>query len=468
MGFRLGIFTFLVLFNALPIYALIQSVRHWAPPERRRTMFLLALGLSLLINVPISIFWLRQFYNQLYDIPAGLLRSVFVPAVAWQTSAVLFTLLLGPLYVVWAGWWIVRGIRQKLRGDSSAPPTEPGGAVPAPPPAQSPAQARLISRRALLAGGPGLIVPALTLGLTGKMYLEDEVDISDEVTVPIPNLPRQLDGMTVVQLTDLHAGPYIRRREIEYWVSLANELKPDLVVLTGDLIDRSMDSLPDLLGGLGGLRTSLGSGVNGGPRLGVVAVLGNHDLSSDPSSSRGDLRGGENISRALREMGIRSLRNEVLHLGANGFTDAVQSAGDELAILGMDWVRRRDGGNFFAYHSQETRERLAELTSRVEPGTAAMLLTHHPDTFSEVRELSSRFSIGLTLAGHTHGGGQVVFFEWGGRTYGLTSVQFQYVSGLFQQNGCSLYVNRGLGYFGVPIRINCPPEISRFKLVRQA
>jgi predicted MPP superfamily phosphohydrolase len=80
--------------------------------------------------------------------------------------------------------------------------------------------------------------------------------------------------------------------------------------------------------------------------------------------------------------------------------------------------------------------------------------------------MATRFPIGLTLSGHTHGGGQVVFFEWGGHSYGLTSVQFQYVSGLFQQDGCSLYVNRGLGYFGVPIRINCPPEISRFKLTR--
>jgi predicted MPP superfamily phosphohydrolase len=253
---------------------------------------------------------------------------------------------------------------------------------------------------------------------------------------------------------------------VDYWVALANSLKPDLVVLTGDMIDRSMDSLPDLLAGLEKLRPSLSSRLSGAARLGVVAVLGNHDLSSDASGSRGDLLGGENIAQAMRDMGIRMLRNEVIHIGANGFLDTAARSPEALAVMGMDWVRRRDGGNFFAYHAQETRERLTELCGMVEQGTPSILLAHHPDTFSEVREMQTRSPIALTLSGHTHGGGQVVFFEWKGRSYGLTSMQFQYVSGLFQQNGCSLYVNRGLGYFGVPIRINCPPEISRFKLLR--
>ena len=465
MGFRFSILLALILFNTLPIYALIESVRTWVSPDRRRAVLWSALAVVMLINLPISNFWFRELYDHLYDFPAELLRRGFVPTIAWQSSAVLFTLLFGPIYLIVAVVLLVRSLIRKTRsGPAEAAAVQSSGHEASS--RGDSAHARLFSRRDLLAGGPGLLVPAMTIGLTAKVFLDDDVDVSPEIQIPVANLPRSLDGITIVHLSDLHAGPYIRRKEVEYWATLANSLKPDLVVLTGDMIDRSMDSLPDLLAGLQKLRPSLSSRSSEAARLGVVAVLGNHDLSSDPSGARGELRGGENIAQAIRELGIRTLRNEVIHIGANGFVDAPQRGSETMAIMGMDWVRRRDGGNFFAYHSQETRERLTELCGMVEQGTPSILLTHHPDTFSEVREMQPTFPIALTLSGHTHGGGQVVFFEWNGKTYGLTSRQFQYVSGLFQQDGCSLYVNRGLGYFGVPIRINCPPEISRFKLVR--
>ncbi|MSO20797.1 MAG: metallophosphoesterase [Acidobacteria bacterium] len=486
MGFRFNILFFLILFNALPIFALVRSVRVWAAPERRRRILWCSLAIILLINLPISIFWYRSIYNNLYLFPATFLRFSFYPTVAWQSSAVLFTLLAGPVFLVWAAVLAIRLAAKALR----APTADPRTAAPlshseATPPSSSsafgsPLTHRVLSRRALLTGGPGLIVPAMTLGLSAKMFLDDEVDISREMTIPMPHLPRSLDGMTIVQLSDLHAGPYIRRKEIAYWVHLANELKPDLVVLTGDMIDRNMDSLPDLLEGLRGLRPSLGQAPGlgapqgapplGVPPLGVIAVLGNHDLSSDPSSTRGNLQGGERIAQAMQSIGIRTLRNEVLHIGASGpdLSNDLSRGQDRLAVLGMDWVRRRDGDNFFAYHGTETYEKLRQLTAQVQPETPTLLLAHHPDTFAEIKAaaLAKEFSIGLTLSGHTHGGGQVVFFQWAGKSVGLTSVQFQYVSGLFQEAGCHLYVNRGLGYFGVPIRINCPPEISRFKLVR--
>jgi predicted MPP superfamily phosphohydrolase len=465
MGFRLSILVALIFFNALPLYALVRSLRLLASASSRRNVLFAVLAMVLLINLPISIFWIRSLYDHLYDLPAGFLRASFIPTVAWQSSAVFFTLLFAPMYVAIAAIALVRKLSGRRRTGEVAPQPPSSLAREAGSLTGASASSRLLSRRDMLRSGPGLFVPALTVGLTGKMFLEDEVDVSKQMVIPIANLPRALDGMTLVQLSDLHAGPYIRRKEVEYWVSLANQLKPDLVVLTGDMIDRNLQSLPDLLEGLKGLKPSLGSAGNGGPKLGVVAVLGNHDLSSDPASRSPELRGGETIATALNGMGIRTLRNESLMLSANGFGENGGSA-EHLAILGMDWVRRRDGSNFFAYHSAETRSLLDRLTSSLEPGTPAVLLAHHPDTFAEVIEMPVDTPIGLTLSGHTHGGGQVVFFEWGGHSYGLTSVQFQYVSGLFQKAGRSLYVNRGLGYFGVPIRINCPPEISHFKLIR--
>jgi predicted MPP superfamily phosphohydrolase len=101
------------------------------------------------------------------------------------------------------------------------------------------------------------------------------------------------------------------------------------------------------------------------------------------------------------------------------------------------------------------------MAEQVEKERPKVLLAHHPDTFED----AIPFGVGLTLAGHTHGGGQVLFGHWNGVPLGIGLIRFKYLSGLYQDQGRSLYVNRGIGYLGIPIRINCPPEISRFRLV---
>lgn len=435
MLLRSNILFLLVVFNILPLFAVYRAVNVWVQPTSRRRKVLLAAGLAIfLLNAPISLLWARSVYEHLYDLPSSTLRVIFYPALAWQTTALLFTLILGPAYAFWAAGKVARRV---VVGGASHAKTE----------------APAISRRSFLTRGAGLLVPAI-YGVSSCKLLQDlgEAEISPEITIPMHHLPRTFEGMTVVQLSDLHVGPYIRRKEVEYWVSLANALRPDLVVLTGDVIDRSLASLPDALEGLRGLR----------PPLGVLAVLGNHDLSSDRYSARGELRGGETIAQGMESIGIPTLRNQVTYIG---------SGPDRLAVMGLDWIVRRGSQpsfsapgspGFYRYYSAETRAELGRMAEQIPPETPTILLAHHPDTFSDVPALR----IGLTLAGHTHGGGQVVFFTWDGAPVGITSARFRYVSGLFQENGCSLYVNRGLGYFGVPIRINCPPEISRFRLVR--
>jgi predicted MPP superfamily phosphohydrolase len=91
-----------------------------------------------------------------------------------------------------------------------------------------------------------------------------------------------------------------------------------------------------------------------------------------------------------------------------------------------------------------------------------ILLAHHPSVFID----SPFFGVAFTLAGHTHGGGQVVVAEWDGRPIAIGSAVYRYMSGLYREGEHTLYVNRGIGYVGLPIRINCPPEISRFRLTR--
>jgi len=446
MGFRSNILFLLVVFNFLPLLALYRAVNAWVSTPSRRKIVLAIIGTAiLLINIPVSLFWLRSLNIQLNHLPASTLRLIFYPAVAWQTTAVVCTLLLAPAYLMWASYRAARKIAISVK---PSPLLDDLPAAPA------------ISRRHFVTGGAGLLVPAI-FGTTAVQLYQglDAVDIPPERAIPMPYLPRSLDGMTVVQLSDLHAGPYIRLKEMEHWVSLANQLHPDLVVLTGDIIDRSLDNLPEALAALHGLRATLG----------IVAILGNHDITSDRSSPTSDFVGGHTIAQGLESIGIRVLRNQVTTIGSS--PDQTQ---DRLAVIGLDWMVTNGvsttsgpptpatGRSFFRYQPAVTREHLSQLAQQIPPETPTLLLAHHPDTFIEVPD----FGFGLTLSGHTHGGGQVVFFTWNGAPVGISSAQFKYVSGFFQEKGCSLYVNRGLGYFGIPIRINCPPEISRFRLFR--
>jgi len=434
--FRESIFVVFLLLNLFAYAAMRQSVLYWVKtPERQRRALNILCIVLLLINIPLALFFLRNIHWTLLQIPVPLLKVVFYPSTAWLATILFFFLVGGPVALAWGvvkiALFLGRAIAGLLR--KPAAPTE------APSLAAGPA----ISRRGFLAGSAGMVVPAIygvaAYGVYGTL---DDLDVSKEYAVPIPYLPRSLDGITIAQLSDLHVGPYIRERELRELVHVTNQLRPDIVVITGDILDRSLDSLPDTVKGLAGLQAPLG----------VFAVLGNHDISTDRYSFTEEHRGGVNIVKGVESIGIRTLRNEVAHLG---------SGQDRLALLGLDWPRYTSGGSFYNYQQTRTQRILAQMAEEAGAETPRVLLAHHPDTFTDVHG----HDVGLTLAGHTHGGGQVVLGEWGGAPVGIGMFRFKYLSGLYQERGHSLYVNRGIGYLGIPIRINCPPEISRFKLV---
>ena len=434
--FREVIFVLFLLLNLLAYLAMRQSVLVWVrdPNRQRHALNLLCLVL-LVINIPLALFFVREVDWTLRQIPPPLLKIFFYPSTAWLATILFFFLVAAPvaltLAVVRTLGFLGRIIAGQLR--------KPG---PAPEPASRVA-ATAFSRRRFLAGSAGMLIPGVYgVAAYGVYGTFDDLDISKEHEVPIPYLPRSLEGIRIVQLSDLHVGPYIRERELRHLVSLTNQLRPDLVVITGDILDRSLESLPDTLHGLSGIQADLG----------VFAVLGNHDISSDRYSYSGPHRGGVKIVQGLESIGVRTLRNEVVHLG---------SGADRLALLGLDWPTFDGSRNFYNYQQTRTQQLLNLLEEQAGPETPRVLLAHHPDTFTDV--LPHR--IGLTLAGHTHGGGQVILGIVDGVPIGLGVLRFKYLSGLYQEKDCSLYVNRGIGYLGIPIRINCPPEISRFKLV---
>jgi uncharacterized protein len=232
-----------------------------------------------------------------------------------------------------------------------------------------------------------------------------------EHDVPIPGLPPAFDGFRVAQLSDVHCGPYASEAHVGRWVGAINRHQVDLVVVTGDLITSGSRYVRAVARALGGLRA----------REGVYVVMGNHDYFTD----------GERFIDELERRGLFVLRNR-------GVT--VHRPKGRLFMAGVDdsWTGRAD--------------LTQALASRPE-GTAVVLLAHDPALFPE----AAAQGVALTLSGHTHGG---QFAIPGLRQLNLARLLGPYTSGFYRIGQSLLYVNRGSGTSGPPIRLGTRAEAA--------
>jgi len=252
------------------------------------------------------------------------------------------------------------------------------------------------------------------------------------IEIPIPGLPQDLDGLAIAQLSDLHLGPHIEARHIGRAVDLVNDLKPDLVVLTGDYVSGSADFAGPCAVELSRLNAPYG----------VSAVLGNHD----------EWTSAETVAQELRHVGIRVLRNEAqeIHVGAA----SLWLLGiDDAGVTGVSWQAGMSPREFAALWAIQ-REAYEETKTSIPAGAPVILLAHNPD-FVETVKLEG---ICLGLCGHTHGG-QIRIPMVGSLL--LPSIHGQkYASGLAECQGVPIYVNRGIGLISPPLRFLCRPEVT--------
>ena len=227
------------------------------------------------------------------------------------------------------------------------------------------------------------------------------------------------EGLKIVQLTDLHHSLFTPLEEIQRAVHLANHLRPDVVALTGDYVTLSPAYIWPVARALGRLRA----------RLGIFAVLGNHDFQVDR----------EEITRALRAQGIRVLRN------SHG---ALRSRSGNLWVVGVDdlW-----------WGAADIRAALRSLPAR----DPKILLCHNPLGVA----LAAAHGIDLVLSGHTHGG--QVRLPMVGSVYGRSKLGKRFVEGWNRLAGTQIYVSRGIGKVLVPLRFGCPAEITLLRLRRR-
>jgi predicted MPP superfamily phosphohydrolase len=283
---------------------------------------------------------------------------------------------------------------------------------------QQPAEAGVLGRRQFVEAAAGAALFASTGSMIGWGIVRGRHAFElCEVEVRIPGLPRVLDGYTIAQVSDIHAGFFVGARELDEGLAVVRRARPDLVAVTGDVVDFEPN-----LAGMAGRRLA-----DVGGRDGVVAVLGNHDYYAD----------GPGVARALQAAGVDTLvnRGRVIR----------PADGGGFALLGVD-----DRGS--PKHGG-AGPRLDLALAMVPADRPRVLLSHQPPTVDQWAG-----HVALQLSGHTHGG-QI---NPGSR---LVNPFFEYLAGRYFVRGTTLYVNRGFGTVGPPSRVGAAPEVTRIVLV---
>ncbi|MBA2892087.1 metallophosphoesterase [Nonomuraea soli] len=285
------------------------------------------------------------------------------------------------------------------------------------PPAAAP-RPELLTRRLFVARTAALAAGVGALGTVGYgigTALGDPV--IEPVKVTLPKLDPRLSGLRFAVVSDIHLGPLTGLDHSERIVRMINDLKPDVVAIVGDLVDGTVAELGRFAQPLGELRS----------RYGSYFVTGNHEYYT--------ANGPDEWVQELDELGVRSLRNSRVEIAHGG------------AVLDLAGVNDVNGTSF-----DDGPDFEAALGGRA-PGRSTVLLAHQP---LQVRQASA-FGVDLQLSGHTHGG-QMVPFNL------VVPLQQPVVSGLKTVGGVQVYVTRGAGFWGPPVRVGAPPEITLLEI----
>lgn len=272
----------------------------------------------------------------------------------------------------------------------------------------------LAVQRARALAVAGFTVGLVVLGMVGAL----RPAAIKRVALNLPGWPPALDGYRVLQISDIHIGSLLQRGYAERLVARCNAQRPDLLAITGDLIDGDATLLREQTAPFAGLRA----------RDGVFFITGNHEYFS-----------GEGAwARRVTELGIRVLRNERI---------AIARDGGSFDLAGVD-----DYGSRRRFPGSRGFDLDAALAGW-QPSTPLILLSHDPRAFDKARARG----VQLQLSGHTHDG-QMWPFRY------LVRLQTRYLAGLYRDGPSALYVSRGTGFWGPPLRILAPAEITELTL----
>jgi len=301
--------------------------------------------------------------------------------------------------------WVYRSMHDAARSHATAP--EPDAIDP-----PSPVRRHFLRRMAIVTSATPFVAAAY-----GLLYSRLDVEVTHP-RIRLARLPKVFEGLRIAQLSDIHIGPFMTAAEIRRCVTLTNEQKPDLIVMTGDYLSWDTAAQGEVVQALAGLRAPYG----------VFGSLGNHESITHTE---------ESLTRLFAAQGIHILRQERAPIQLNGET---------INLIGVDDSQSDDSW----------------IDHLVMPDTVNILLTHVPVPAGFDWAVEHGFD--LVLAGDSHGGQlSLNFLKRRISFYGLYT---PYVSGLYEKSGGQLYVNRGIGTTILPIRLGARPEIAILELTR--
>jgi predicted MPP superfamily phosphohydrolase len=389
--------------------------------------------------------WRYALHAGLIALAAALLATLLDPLIGHGISRLNFgSFHLGKSLTTFTRLWLVASFFGFLFVESvgaiewvtnvAARLMHPAGAVAG---GFSPARRTFFQYAAAFAGSVPFLAATYGFAAGRLRYTIERVD------VPVANLPPQLDGLRIAQLSDIHIGDYMPPHEIARAVDLANSLQPDISFVTGDFVSGEGDPLGVCINELSRLQAPLG----------VWGCNGNHEIYAGVE---------DEAERLFHEKGMTLLRarNEV-----------IEHKGGRFNLIGVDYQRDH------MTSGERTAPMLTEIEHVIRRDMPNILLSHNPNSFHRAAELG----IELSLAGHTHGGQVKVEIV----DHSVTPARLisPFVAGLYRLpisvptkgrgNGAgsalqkaALYVNRGLGTFGFPVRLGVPPEITLLTLRR--
>ena len=373
---KIAFFVGVLVIQALSAFLLIKGLKmpaRWVP---------WIIVVFVIFNLPIPyLMWLQSGARQP---PLWAAALIVRPVYAWQFNWVAFLLFIAPvivgarLLVLATGWETVI----------------------------------TVLRWAVIAFIGGWAVLAV-YGLADTLRLP----VAERVEVTLPGLPPEEDGLKVVLLTDDHVAWWNAKEEFRRIAAVAEEFGPDLLLITGDMVDHHPDYVYAYADCLKDLQ----------PRLGRYAIIGNHDVYT----------GREAVARRMEERGFRMLRNEWTTL---------DDKGSRLVLAGLD-----DSGRGWTGGDPAT-QKLPEVMDGCPEERPTILMIHRPTRFEDFKGLP----IDLVLAGHTHGG--QLAFPFGGP--GLAHLTFANPGGMYRSGDLSQYVSRGSGTVGWCYRLFCPKEVT--------
>lgn len=293
-------------------------------------------------------------------------------------------------------------------------------------------------RKFIRAGGillTGYTFTTATIGVLKK----DEYAVTNQ-DVYIENLPFELQGLRILLISDIHSGPYMPEGQMRDYTDILNSYNADLILIPGDLTNSQREEVFPFAKGFRDIKA----------KYGVYATLGNHDYFHDE----------DYVAQAvINETPIKLMRNENKILEINN---------QKLILMGMEDTRA-SGANYdpliYKYYDKviaDTKESAKKNNLSFE-STPKILMYHKPYFFNDF----SKEKIDLTVSGHTHGG-QIVFAKLGKLNLSIASFVSQFLEGMYRNGNSNMYVSRGIGTVGLPLRLNCRPEITILTLKQKS